>query len=79
VNLDDLPRRLAGDLQATADEITMETQLEDIPEYDSMGRLVVLAMLDGHYGVLVSAEELEQCVTVADLAALIQQKRSGGA
>ena len=72
---DDLPARLALELQADPNALAAETRLEDIPEYDSMGRLVVLAMLDGHYGVLVSAEELETCVSVGDLAALVEAKQ----
>jgi acyl carrier protein len=71
----DLPVQLAYELQADPASVAMDTKLQDIPEYDSMGRLSVLAMLDGHYGVMVSAEELEACDTVRDLGTLIASKR----
>ena len=73
---DDLAERLAQELQADPGTVSPETHLEDMPEYDSMARLVVLAMLDGHYGVLVDVDELEACTSVADMAALIERKQA---
>ena len=48
--------------------ITPETEFQKLPQWDSLALLSLLAMVDGEYGVQVSGQTVQQCVTVADLA-----------
>ena len=50
-----------------------DTLLSDIARYDSMGRLSVIAMADIKLGVLLDADGLDRCRTIADLHALVQK------
>ena len=48
--------------------------LTDFPEWDSLSVLSVVAMLDSKYGINLSATDLKQVRTVADLWNLVQSK-----
>lgn len=50
--------------------LTPETQYQDLPEWDSLSFLSLLALLDSTYGVEVKAETVRNCKTIADLYAL---------
>lgn len=69
--------RLAAELQVDAAAITPETVLADLPEYDSMARLAIMAMAGCAYGAAVSADDLADCTTAADLMALIERQHGG--
>jgi acyl carrier protein len=60
-------------LELPAGQTQAETLLSDITRFDSMGRLSVIAMADTKLGVLVDADGLDRCRTVADLYALVQK------
>ena len=47
---------------------------KEYPEWDSIGLLSVLAMINEEYDVTVSRDEIENTDTVAELYALILQK-----
>jgi len=51
-----------------------ETCLHDLPEWDSLQALVVVASFDWDYGVTISADEFAGTKTIHDLHALIDQK-----
>ncbi|MBC7906137.1 MAG: acyl carrier protein [Rhodospirillaceae bacterium] len=51
-------------------KLTPDTQYQDLPEWDSLAFLCVLALLDSSYGVEAKAETVRKCKTIADLYAL---------
>jgi acyl carrier protein len=51
-----------------------ESCLRDLPEWDSLQALVVVASFDGDYGVTISADEFAGTRTIRDLHALVAQK-----
>jgi acyl carrier protein len=57
------------------EEVTPESLLRDIPEWDSLSVLSVLAMIDSSYGVNISSEELANVRTAADLSGLVEARR----
>ncbi|MDF5939813.1 acyl carrier protein [Pseudomonas aeruginosa] len=45
----------------------MDTQLEDLPEWDSLAALGVIVMFDMEYGRTITGEDLIKARTVGDL------------
>lgn len=59
----------ATDFQEPVD-VTLETALRDLPEWDSLAALGVIVMFDMHYKKTITGDHLEKAVTVGDLYAL---------
>ena len=56
--------------------ISGNESLEDLPEWDSMAKVMFLAMADTTMGRTITATELAACKTVGDLTALFPGKIS---
>ena len=54
--------------------VTLETVFRDLPEWDSLASVMIVAEVYADHGVQISGEELETCRTLADLKALIESK-----
>ncbi|KIQ23902.1 MULTISPECIES: acyl carrier protein [Xanthomonas] len=48
-------------------EVTVDTVLRDLPEWDSLAALGVIVMFDMEYGKTITGEDLANVVTVGDL------------
>lgn len=49
------------------DEISLGTDLNDLPEYDSLAVLSLIALIDESFGVSLSAEQFKKVSTVESL------------
>ena len=58
------------------DEITSDTVLRDLELWDSLSVISLLAVLDESYGINIEATELAEVVTVSDLFAFVEQRRT---
>jgi acyl carrier protein len=56
------------------DEIVPEQDLQDLPEWDSLSALSVIAMVHSNYRVAVSAAELKNATTAQALQELVARK-----
>ena len=54
------------------EELTMETELNDVEEWDSLGVLTFLAEMAAHSSEQIKAEYVKNSKTVADLYALLK-------
>ncbi|MEA9565779.1 acyl carrier protein [Xanthomonas sp. WHRI 8932A] len=52
-------------------EVTMDTALADLPEWDSLSALGVIVMFDVDYGKVITGDDLKKCATVNDLHKLL--------
>jgi acyl carrier protein len=52
-------------------EVTAETVLKDLPEWDSLAMLGVIVMFDVEYGKSISGEALKTSITLGDLFRLL--------
>lgn len=52
-------------------EVTLETELESLPEWDSLAALGVMVMLDAEYEKVITGDDLEKCNTLGDVYKLI--------
>jgi acyl carrier protein len=62
----------------SAENLTLETAREEIPGWDSMGILLLMADLDEAHGIQLSESELEELKTLGDIARLIDAKNAAG-
>ncbi len=60
----------AVDFQETV-EVTPETLLKDLPEWDSLAALGVIVMFDVDFGKTITGDNLKNCTTIADLYKLL--------
>ncbi|MDO5424005.1 MAG: acyl carrier protein [Eubacteriales bacterium] len=47
--------------------LSMEQNLVDVEEYDSMAKLSVIVMMEDEFGVKLSSDEVKAFTTVADI------------
>lgn len=52
-------------------EVTPQTELIDLPEWDSLAALGVIVMFDVDYGKTIVGDDLKKCGTLADLYKLL--------
>lgn len=53
-------------------EVDMDTELRNLPEWDSLAALGVIVMFDMTYQKAITGDHLEKAVTLADLYALTE-------
>ena len=53
-----------------------QTSIRDIEGWSSMHALLLIALVDNHYDVLLSGEELKNALTVQDLYTIIVNRNS---
>jgi acyl carrier protein len=57
---------LAEAFMVPTESVSLNTRREDLPGWDSMGALVLIAELDERFGVLLSAEESRKLHSIGD-------------
>jgi acyl carrier protein len=70
--------KFLGDVETAFEQrvtgVTLETPFRQIPEWDSLASVMIVAQIYADHGVQISGEELESCHTLADLKTLIELK-----
>jgi len=56
--------------------ITPTTKFRDLEEWTSMHALLVLAMIDESYDVVLPADKLQTCESIADIFIAVQQLKA---
>lgn len=56
------------------EEISLEMQLEDIEEWDSLASISMISLYDQLFQVVVTADKLKECKTINDLIELVSDK-----
>jgi acyl carrier protein len=57
------------------DEATAETVLRDCEVWDSLTALSIVAMIDKHYGVTITADDLRNSITAGDLQRIVESRK----
>lgn len=55
--------------------ITEKSNLKDLNEWDSLGYISIMDMVDDIYGVTIEADNLKQCEIVDDIYRFIKNKQ----
>lgn len=61
--------------QMQVEQVHREDVLQDLPDWDSLTILSVIAMIDARYNVSVGTEDLLAAKTVGDLEDIVSAKR----
>jgi acyl carrier protein len=51
-------------------QVTSDTKLADLPEWDSLAALATIVLFDTEYEKVIGGPDLEKCETVGDIYAL---------
>jgi acyl carrier protein len=62
----------AVDFQDPVD-VTLDTVLTDLPEWDSLAALGVIVMFDIEYSKAITGDDLKQAITLQDLYKLLDR------
>ena len=76
MKMDEAIAWIADLFEEPVENIQPETLKEDIPAWDSLGVLALMASLDEDFGILLTEEEMQALEKVNDIFDLI--KRNGG-
>lgn len=76
MSIDEFTKQLEGEFEDLEQgTITPDTNYRDIPAFNSMHALIIIAFIDSEFDVLLTGEELRKANTVSDLYNLIQAKK----
>ena len=65
--------QLTEAIECEPDSLKLETRFKDLPNWDSMAALSIIAMADEYYGRAISGDDLKSANTVGDLIALLSR------
>ena len=54
--------------------LTSDTSFKEIPEWDSLAALSILAMVDAEYDTAISGNEIRACQTLQDLFDVVRAR-----
>ncbi len=54
-------------------DITAETSLDDVEEYDSMTKLSLIVMMEDEFGVKLTGNDIQEFRTIGDILAKMEK------
>lgn len=64
---------IAKILEVDIEEVELDTAIGDLPEWDSLHHLQIIAELEKEYGIKYAPEDLAELEDVSDLIALTKE------
>ena len=64
---------IAKILEVELEEVELDTAIGDLPEWDSLHHLQIIAELEKEYGIKYAADDLAELEDVSDLIALTKE------
>lgn len=74
MTIDDFIEKFAFAIEVEAGELSPNTRFKELPTWDSLNTLALIAMADADYGVAVTGRDIEASTTVADIWAIVASK-----
>jgi acyl carrier protein len=74
LNLQDKLVLITNALDVEPGTLKPETRLEDLEEWDSLGVVSLIAMLDKHFSVRLQPDEIRALATVGDILERMKEK-----
>ncbi len=65
---------VAGALEVSPDQITVDLAYGDIPEWDSMGHMNVMMAMEDRFGVEITTENIAQLTSLPILCAYLAER-----
>jgi acyl carrier protein len=73
MNQKDALNWIAGVFEQSPDSLKPETRREEIPTWDSMGVLMLMAEMDEKFGILMTDADIEAMGIVDDILAVLRK------
>ena len=73
ISVSDALEMLSGVFEEPAENLSPDVFREDIPGWDSMGALVLMAELDERFGIVLTADESRDMVRIDDLLQFLRR------
>ena len=67
MNVENVLNQFEDSLEVELSSLELETKLDDIVEFDSMVKLSLIVMSDDDFGKKLTAEQINEFVTVKDV------------
>jgi acyl carrier protein len=64
---------IAEALQVSVDAVTAELSFGDLPQWDSMGHMEVMALLEERFGVEISADTIANLTSVGSICSYLTE------
>ncbi|MCP1374085.1 acyl carrier protein [Dyella lutea] len=74
MTIDDFIEKFAFAIETEASSLSPETDYKQLPQWDSLNTLALIAMADAEYGITLSGQAINDTRTIADLWTLISSK-----
>jgi acyl carrier protein len=74
VTIDNFIEKFAFAIEADASSLGPETEYKQLPQWDSLNTLSIIAMADADYGVTLSGQAINDNRTIADLWTVVSGK-----
>ena len=72
---EEIVKIIAGILEVDVCDIEMDTAVGDLPEWDSMHHLQIIAELEKVYNIKFNASDLAELEDVSDLISLVEEMK----
>lgn len=69
----DLQNLLGEALQVPLEQVTPDLRLGDLPQWDSMGHMDVMVLLEERYGVEINADTITALTSLPAIAAYLKE------
>jgi acyl carrier protein len=67
---------VANALDVSVDDLDVETGIGDIPEWDSLAHLTILASLESELGFNLTLDQTLECETVSDIITVLRNSKN---
>lgn len=74
MTIDDFIEKFAFAIEAEEGTLKPETHFKELPAWDSLNTLAVIAMADAEYGVSLTGSDIQNSHTVGDLMKIAQDR-----
>lgn len=74
MSIENFIEKFAFAIEAEESSLKTETRFKELPVWDSLNTLAVIAMADADFNVSLSGRDIEQSDTVGDLWRIVESK-----
>ncbi len=74
MTIDDFIEKFAFAIEVEASDLSSETHFKELPNWDSLNTLAVIAMADADFGVSLTGGDIQNSQTVGDLMKIVSER-----
>jgi len=72
--LENIIKLIADSLEVTENQITEDTAIGDIPEWNSLGHIIIISSIEKEYSINFDPEIIMDLEDVSDIVAAIEER-----